>query len=164
MKTPQILKHSSDAVIYPVDYAVYQRNDKNGAVIPVVLNEDVSSLGIKVYIKNRLVEEFNNVKFKSNDRIIEARITIAVGGWYKNTYSTIPLAGDSIETVNLVQYFTFTTNYTGTTTKCFALRHPNRTGGMVFADGHVAGQNFTGISGLNAKLRIQSGGLNILCY
>ncbi|MEI8247598.1 MAG: type II secretion system protein [Lentisphaerota bacterium] len=83
---------------------------------------------------------------------------------YKNTYSTIPLAGDSIETVNLGQYFTFTTNYTGTTTKCFALRHPNRTGGMVFADGHVAGQNFTGISDLNAKLRIQSGGLNILCY
>jgi prepilin-type processing-associated H-X9-DG protein len=83
---------------------------------------------------------------------------------YPNAYSAVPLAGDSILTSTLIQYFRISSNYTGTGTQCFSLMHPGRTGDMVFADGHAESQSSSDISALNGKLRIQSGGLNIPWY
>lgn len=83
---------------------------------------------------------------------------------YSNPYSRIPLVGDSIQTDTAKQRFRISTNTSTTSNQRLSLRHANRAGNMVFADGHAEPLRAADVDILNTKLRIQSGALKIECF
>ena len=73
---------------------------------------------------------------------------------YKNSYSNIPLVGDSININSLKQRFRIRTDGPGG--ERFSLRHSSKSGNMSFADGHAESLTSGDIDTLNSKLRFQT--------